>query len=103
MGALNAVILYVLVSMLSEGGASEYRWRILIIAVGSVLLETVLLRLFEGWLWALAILVGVVLFVTAALILWCATPRKQALKIAGLYTGIRIAIGVVLILVAGVA
>ena len=103
LGALNAVLPYILVSVFSDAVASSVRWRILIIAVGSALIEAVLARLFPNIWAAVAILLGIVALVSIALIFWCAVPRRQALKIAGIYVGVRIALGAALILIFGPA
>jgi hypothetical protein len=98
MGALSAALLYILASIFSETDVETHRWRIFAVALGIGLLEFVLTRLLVGWLWSLFILLVIVLLIAGALTYWCGTPRKQALKIAGIYTGIRVALGIAVIL-----
>jgi hypothetical protein len=98
MGALGAAILYILVSTLSETDVEAHRWRILGVALGAGLFETVLSHILPGFVWALVILIVEVLLIAFALAHWCSTPRQQAIKVAGVFTGIRIvfAIGIAL-------
>jgi xanthine/uracil permease len=97
--ALAAAILYMLVSVFSETEVETRRWRIFAVAIGVGLIEYALTKLLSGWVWALAILLLSVVLISVALTYWCGTPRKQAIKIAGIYTAIRIGLGVVIILV----
>jgi xanthine/uracil permease len=97
--ALAAAILYMLVSVFSETDVETHRWRIFAIAIGAGVLEYVLTKFLTGWVWALVILLLSVVLIGVALTYWCGTPRKQAIKIAGTYTAIRIGLGVLLILV----
>lgn len=94
MGALGAALLYIFVSIFSDTDVETNRWRILGIALGAGAFETVLSHLFPGPLWALLILIVEVLLVALALVSWCGTPRRQAIKVTGIFTGVRIAIGV---------
>jgi hypothetical protein len=99
MGILGAIILYVLVSTMSDADVEANRWRILGVVLGIGVIEFLLSRVLVGWVWGLVMLLVEIGLITLALISWCGVPRKQALKIAGVYTGIRIAIGIALILV----
>jgi hypothetical protein len=99
MGILGAIILYMLVSTMSDADVEANRWRILGVVLGIGVIEFLLARVLVGWVWGLAMLLVEIGVITLALTFWCGVPRKQALKIAGVYTGIRIAIGIVLILV----
>ena len=94
MGALGAAILYILVSTLSETDVETHRWRILGVALGAGVFETVLSHYLPGLVWALVILLVEVLLIAFALAYWCSTPRKQAIKIAGIFTVIRIALAI---------
>jgi xanthine/uracil permease len=69
------------------------------VAIGTGIIEYALTQVLTGLIWSLVILMLSVVLITAALTYWCKTPRKQALKIAGIYTAIRVALGVIIILV----
>jgi uncharacterized membrane protein len=97
--ALAAAILYMLVSVFSETDVETHRWRIFAIAIGAGLLEYALTRFLIGWVWSLAILLLSVVLISVGLTYWCGTPRKQAIKVAGIYTAIRVGLGVLIILV----
>ena len=99
MGILGAIILYVLVSTMSDADVEANRWRILGVVLGIGVVEFLLSRILVGWVWGLVMLLVEMGLIALALTFWCGVPRKQALKIAGVYTGIRIAIGIALILV----
>ncbi len=94
MGLINAVVLYVLVSVFSSGTESSARWKILLIALGTGLLQAVLVRLVPGLGGALTAMLVSFGLIIVALIYWCAVERKPALKIASTYLGICLAIGV---------
>ena len=97
--ALGAAILYMLVAVLTETDVEAHRWRIFGIAIGVGVLEYALTQLFIGSVWSLAILLLLAVLVGVALTYWCGTPRKQAIKVAGIYTAIRIGLAVVMVLV----
>jgi hypothetical protein len=94
-GVLGAVGLYILVSIFSSGTESDARWKILAIAVGAAVLQSIVIRrvptLF-GVLVAIAMSLGLVV---AGLIFWCGVERRPALKIAGSYFGLCILVSVV--------
>jgi hypothetical protein len=94
MGALGAALLYILVSVFTETDVEIYRWRILGVALGAGAFEMLLTHYLPGLLWALLILFVEVILIALALVYWCGTVRKQALKVAGIFTGVRIALGI---------
>jgi hypothetical protein len=94
MGALGAAILYIFVSMFSDTDVEAHRWRILGIALGAGAFEMILSYLLPGLIWALLILLVEVLLIALALVYWCGTPRKQAIKVTGIFTGVRLALGI---------
>jgi hypothetical protein len=94
MGALGAALLYILVSVLTDVDAEQYRWRILGLALGVGLFEALLNHVLPGLLWSLIIILVEVLLIALVLMYWCATPRKQALKVAGIFTGVRVGLAI---------
>jgi hypothetical protein len=94
MGAIGAAILYILVSIFSDTDVEAHCWRILGIALGAGAFEIVLSHLLPGLIWALVILLVEVLLIALALVYWCGTPRKQAIKVTGIFTGVRLALGI---------
>jgi hypothetical protein len=96
MGALGAVLLYIIVLTFSDTDAAANRWRILGIALGAGAFEVVLSHLLPGLLWTLLLLIVEVALIALALVKWCGTPRSQALKVTGIFTGVRVGIGIVL-------
>jgi hypothetical protein len=97
--ALAVAILYMLVSVFSETDVETHRWRIFALAIGVGAVEYALTRFLVGWIWSLAILMLSVVLISLGLIYWCGTSRNQAIKIAGIYTAVRIGLAVVIILV----
>jgi hypothetical protein len=88
----SALGLYILVSIFSTVTADpNARWKILGIAVGSVLVQLLVLvpiQMSDAMPILLAVLAAVVLslaFIVAALRLWLKIKRAPALKIAGSY------------------
>ena len=92
--ALSAAILYALVSIFSETDVETYRWRIFAVAIGTVAVEFALTKVLSGLIWDIVIMLMSVLIVCLGLVYWCKTPRKQALKIAGIYALIRLGLAV---------
>ena len=101
MGVISAVGLYILVSIFSSGTESESRWKILVIAVGTGLLQAIVLNLIPGIAGALVAIGLSVGLIIAALTFWCGVERKAALKIAGSYLGLCLAIGILLAVFSG--
>ena len=96
MGAvLPAVALYVFVSIFSEGAASNARWKILFIAIGSAAVSTVVRQLIQGVAGPLVASAAALGLIVATLIFWCGIGRKAALKIAAAYFLFSIAIKIV--------
>jgi hypothetical protein len=101
MGALGAALLYILVSVFSDTDVETHRWRILGIALGAGVFETALSHWLSGPIWMLPILLVEVVLIALALVYWCGTPRNEALKVTGIFTGIRVALGVAIALIWG--
>ena len=94
--ALYAALFAFLVWKIAPDRIGRIKNRILVIAVGSVLLEAALLQIFHTAWWAVAVVLIVAAVVWVALEKWCGIERRPALKIAGAYTAIRFLVGVLL-------
>jgi hypothetical protein len=84
-GIASAVGLYILVAIFSSGSESSARWKILILAIGSVILQGLLMALFPN-LWG--VVGGVLLslaLIAAGLTFWCGIERLPVIKIMGSY------------------
>jgi|SRR5687768_10107796 hypothetical protein len=95
MGIISAVGLYILVSVFSSGTESDARWKILAIAVGSGVVQAVVLGALPNIVGLLLAVVVSVVLIVAALVFWCGVQRKPALKIAGSYFALCVALGIV--------
>lgn len=95
--AIFAAFLYILVAKYGEIIVEDVRLRILGIALGTLALEGVAQHYLPGLLWAFLSVLVVAVLIALTLIHWCKVPKPAALKIVGIFTGVRLAIGIALI------
>ncbi len=101
---VNAVVLYILVSLLTESMESAIRWKVLGIAVAVGVFEVVASGLVTGGIpAAVAILVVCAALVGVLLEFFCKMPRKTAFKIAGLFVAMRLLFDITLLAWAGMS
>ena len=95
---INAVVLYLLVSVFTDSMESSLRWKVLAVAVAVGVFEVVASGLATGGVvTGIAILVASAAFVGVLLELFCKMPRKTAFKIAASFVAIRIVFGLTLL------
>jgi hypothetical protein len=94
MGLLNAIALYILVSIFSSGTETNSRWKVLALALFAGLVPLIVVRLLPGLFGAVVALATVVAVVTMGLMFWCQVERKAALKIGTLFLIVSIALDV---------
>ena len=95
MGIASAVGLYILVAIFSSGSESSARWKILILAIGSVGLQWGLVALFPTvWGLVIGVLLSLALIATG-LSLWCHIDRAPMIKIVGSYVVLCVALFVI--------
>jgi uncharacterized membrane protein len=69
-------------------GAEETgRWKVVAVAVASILVQASVRELLPGFIGAIISVVATVAFVGAALVSWCEIERPFARKILGAYAG----------------
>jgi hypothetical protein len=98
---INAIILYILVSLMGESSEPSLRWKVLGIAVALGLIETAISMTITNIVLNLALIVLASIAVAVALEVWCRLLRTTAIKIAAVFLGVRIALGVGLIFLLG--
>lgn len=103
--ALSALFLYVLTASFVEmpefgEERASFRWKIFLLGLGVPLAELVLLRWAGHALWAIPIVIAVAVLLAVALIYLCGINRGKAIKIAGIFQGVRLAVGVILAVLA---
>jgi len=81
----SALGLYILVSIFSSGAESDARWKILILAIGSGIVQGVALQVLPGLVGLLAAVVSSLALIAAGLLFWCGIERKPTLKIVASY------------------
>jgi len=94
---INAVILYVLVSIFGDSSDTSTRWKVLSIAVVLAVLESMAVARLSGLLWAIGLVAASAIGVAVALELWCKLARVAAIKIAAIFMAIRAALAAALI------
>ncbi|MBX5463468.1 MAG: hypothetical protein IRZ28_20545 [Steroidobacteraceae bacterium] len=87
---INAVILYVLVSVLGDSSEVSTRWKVLGIAAAVVLIETAVSMSTTSIVANLVLIVLTTTGVAVALVTWCKLARSTAIKIAAIFLAIRI-------------
>lgn len=92
MWVISAVGLYILVSVFSSGTESDARWKILFIAIASGIVQASIssaMPNLAGLLLATAASLGLIVI---ALMFWCGLERKVAVKVAGSYFALCVAV-----------
>jgi len=93
-GVISAVGLYILVSVFSSGTESDARWKILVIAIVSAVVQSAVMYAVPnvlGLVFAVVLSLGLIV---GALVFWCGVERKPAFKIAGSYFALCVAIAI---------
>lgn len=89
---ISAFLLYVLVSVFNDGIEDEIRWKVLCIAGLTMALEFGLVYLGGPYVMLMAAL-GSAFVIGLLLVVWCKLSRAVAGKVAGSFMGIRVALG----------
>lgn len=84
---LNTVIFLVLVLSMLMGAEETGRWKVVAVAIGSIIVQAALRELIPGLFGAIVSVVATVIFVGIALVRWCEIERPMARKILGAYFG----------------
>jgi hypothetical protein len=86
-GSLNTVIFLILSLSMLMGAEETGRWKVVAVAVASILVQASLRELLPGFVGALVAVVATVAFVGAALVSWCGIERPFVRKIVSAYAG----------------
>jgi hypothetical protein len=87
LASLNTVIFLILSLSMLMGAEETGRWRVVAVAVASILVQASLRELLPGLLGAVISVFATVAFVGAALVSWCEIERPWVRKILGAYFG----------------
>jgi hypothetical protein len=94
--AITAVLLYILIAEFGGISASDNRWKILGLVAGVIVLEALTRAVADSWLISLVAVAVVAAILAMALVLWLKVERIAALKVAGLFFSIRLALAFVM-------
>jgi len=94
---LTAVLLYILISEFGEISASDHRWKILVLVIAAVVLEQAVGYVAGNWLVGILGMAVITVALAGPMMLWLKMARNAALKVAGLFFVIRIALGIALL------
>jgi hypothetical protein len=85
--SLNTVIFLILSLSMLMGAEETGRWKVVAVAVASVLVQASLRELLPGLTGAIISVAATVAFVGAALVSWCGIERPFVRKIVSAYAG----------------
>ena len=85
--SLNTVVFLVLVLSMLMGAEETGRWKVVAVAIASILVQASLRELLPGVLGAIVSVIVTVIFVGTALVTWCEIERPMARKVLGAYFG----------------
>jgi di/tricarboxylate transporter len=85
--SLNTVIFLVLVLSMLMGAEETGRWKVVAVAIGSIIVQASLRELLPGVFGAIVAVIVTVIFVGTALVSWCEIERPLARKVLGAYFG----------------
>jgi hypothetical protein len=91
-GIASALGLYILVSIFSSGSESDARWKILILALGSAIVQGIVLQVLSGLVGLIAAILSSLALIAVGLVFWCGVERRPALKIVGSYFALCVAL-----------
>jgi hypothetical protein len=90
---MNTVIFLILSLSMLMGAEETGRWKVVAVAVASVLVQASLRELLPGFIGAIIAVVATIAFVGAALVSWCGIERPFVRKIVGAYAGCSLVLG----------
>ncbi len=93
MASLNTVIFLILSLSMLMGAEETGRWKVVAVAVASVLVQASLRELLPGFVGALVAVLATVAFVGAALVSWCGIEQPLVRKIVNAYAGCSLVLG----------
>ena len=88
MGIASALGLYILVSIFSSGSESAARWKILLLSLGSAILQAFVFSLMPDKVGLLLSVVVSLGLIAGGLLFWCGVERKATVKIVVAYLGL---------------
>lgn len=91
---VNTVVFYVLALSMLIAKEETGRWRVVAVAIASIIVQASVRELLPGVIGAVVAVVATVIFVAVALVTWCEIERPMALKIVGAYFGCSMVLGV---------
>lgn len=91
---VNIVVFLVVVLSMLIGAEETGRWKVVAVAVASILVQASLRELLPGLFGTIFSVFATVIFVGAALVTWCEIERRTALRILGAYFSFSIVLGV---------
>ena len=94
MASLHTVIFLILSLSMLMGAEETGRWRVIAVAVASVLVQASLRELLPGVLGAIIAVLATVAFVGAALVSWCEIEGRLVRKLLGAYFGCSLVLNV---------
>jgi hypothetical protein len=98
LGIASALGLYILVSIFSSGSESGARWKILVLAIASAIVQGVVLQVIPNLIGLLAATLASLALIALGLVFWCGIERRPMLKIIGSYFALCVALFFVSIL-----
>ena len=87
MASLNTVVFLVLVLSMLMGAEETGRWKVVAVAIASIVVQASLRQLLPGVFGAIVSVIVTVIFVGTALVTWCEIERALARKVLGAYFG----------------
>ena len=84
---VNTVVFYMLALSMLIAKEETGRWRVVAVAVASIIVQASVRELLPGLTGAVIAVLATVIFVAVALITWCEIERRMALKIVAAYFG----------------
>jgi di/tricarboxylate transporter len=90
----NTVVFLVLVLSMLMGAEETGRWKVVAVAIGSIVVQAALRELFPGMFGAIVAVIVTVIFVGTALVTWCEIERPLARKALGAYFGCSLVLSV---------
>jgi hypothetical protein len=84
---MNTVVFLVLVLSMLMGAEETGRWKVVAVAIASIIVQASLRELLPGLFGAVVAVIATVIFVGTALVTWCEIERPLARKVLGAYFG----------------
>ena len=91
---VNTVVFYVLALSMLIAKEETGRWRVVAVAIASIIVQAAVRELVPGLMGAVAAVLATSVFVSVALTTWCEIERPMVRKIVGAYFGCSLVVSV---------